>query len=528
MTALSSVGCVEHQDTENDGNASRCDAIRPVVPPTTESSATEVTQKATIESSTETQQTRLDSPVTAHPESRVGETSNRTLDVVIWRSPSLVPICILPLAPSPFAGVSALASRRQLVTLNQPLRPNYSLNHINRMISPLVSTTRRVPLLLEWPITITEVRAEIPTSLEVALVSTNTYYHEIPTVFKNSFDFLIGAWPTRKEPFRQKASLAERCALVLIEWYSTQSNTSYTHSIHNPTFDHTRDTHYHLFRPLIPQSYAHPSHIPTFDHTRDTHFPTPQMSLEWHALPQAAKSSGGEAKVAELEPSVATSVPIIQPGAPPKPKAPLHIPPSFHRYANIRLEDLDVCPPEERDQKLRHEIGVAEVRYRFEKPRRDRSRFRLRAMRSESEKKGERPLVRRKCEEQIEDEVEMERVMRARHLAKEEVFEGVGGPPRRVPDLLQDLFDTLKRECAERKKKERKGIMKKTEEVKKKGKKPKVVRWMDEIGRKLAEENRGGEEEGEEAEGGEMDGRDWEEVGSLSGLTVSAIECRRA
>ncbi|KAG8725645.1 hypothetical protein FRC11_001785, partial [Ceratobasidium sp. 423] len=182
-----------------------------------------------------------------------------------------------------------------------------------------------------------------------------------------------------------------------------------------------------------------------------------------------------------LKPSAPTSTPIIQPDPPPpppsKPQAPLHIPLSFYRYGNIRLEDLDAYPPEKRHQKLDREIRLAEARYQHEKQRRDRARINIRLMRSEMERKGKRLPKRRKTEEEIEEEEDMKRVMMARRRGKEEVFEGGGGPPA-VSPRIQDWFDMLVRECRTCGGKE-KGS------GKKKGKK---VRWADDAGKSLVVE----------------------------------------
>ncbi|KAH7334658.1 hypothetical protein B0J17DRAFT_720194 [Rhizoctonia solani] len=255
----------------------------------------------------------------------------------------------------------------------------------------------------------------------------------------------------------------------------------------------------HLLRGLTPLSYTHAACILPFD--RSICHPPTQLLVEWHALPQVAQPLYDEVKTTDPESPTFPSASDIQLDHPSQPKAPPRIPPSFYRYANIRLEDLDAYPLEQRGEILHREIRVAEGRYRQEKPRRDRARFDSKWKRAEIEQKGGRPLARRKCTEELEEEEGLKKVMQARQRGEEEVFEGVGGPPRPVPEWLQALVEVVCDWGSSARMKKRmedgmpKGILKRSasdEEGKAKGKrkgkgkKSKVVRWVDEFGRRLA------------------------------------------
>ncbi|EUC57511.1 U3 snoRNP protein Utp20, partial [Rhizoctonia solani AG-3 Rhs1AP] len=489
--ALSLVKCVEHRDTNNGGTASRCDTICPVVPPKTEASATQAPRKSSVELPFEKLQNHLEAslgtPAIADSELLVDATSNRNLD--------LVPNYVVPLVSSPLAGISHAGSQRELgVALRRLLHPNLTLYLINRTIS-LIPTKRgaerRGLLLIEW----------YPTQYDAAkLLVAACPPFPLNTIYTPSIALVLGKLmtgglisisprllpPTSNVP--GQGIFGRSTPLLLLEWYPQQKGDAILPlevvesspldvlrlTAEHPSSSTTRRP-YHLSRALTPSSYAHSIPTPNLDHTTNLHHPPYRLLIECHAPPR----SPGEVEASCISFSlycVILTPQIIQPNSPPTPKVPLRIPPSFYRYANVRLEDLDGYPPEERDRILRREIQIAEGRYRLEKPRRDRNRFKLRLMRSEMKQKDER----RKCEEEIEDEEEMERVIRARHLVQEEVFEGMGGPPPPVPEWLLDFFDMLKRDSRKKNEKERKGILKKGGEVKRKGKKSKVVKWMDE------------------------------------------------
>ncbi|CUA66951.1 hypothetical protein RSOLAG22IIIB_02859 [Rhizoctonia solani] len=503
MVALFLVRGVEHRDKENDGNASCCDTIRPVVRAKIESSIAGAPQKTDI------QQQKLFDP------SLINETSSRTLDVGIWRSPSLVP------------------NRCQLGLATFQLRLNYNLYH--NILSLLVPTEQNISSTIERPFIITKERTEFSTSSKLPFTSMNTCtmsHRKILVVF-HSLDFHIWAWSTE---FPCRATpLVKRCPTqsdVARLWATASSpsalNTTHTlsHALVSPTL--TIISFIPILPRLIPRSPSDTSLHEALLRTAVQYFCAPAgnvlrwgadieertpLLIEWYprqrvddvpskvvsttyspdrapiescvSPPQDVHLSNDDVKVAKPDLSASKTESIL-PNPPPKPKVLLRIPPSFYRYANIRLEDLDRYPPEERDQILRREIKLAEDCYRLEKPRRDRARINFRLMRAEMKQKGERPLVRRKCQEQIEEEEEMKRVIRARQLAKEEVFKAVGGPPEPTPKWLLDWSDMLERECTKTKQNKLKGILKKGGEVNKKGKRVKVVRWMDELGRSLA------------------------------------------
>ncbi|KAL5638275.1 hypothetical protein ACGC1H_005083 [Rhizoctonia solani] len=497
--ALALVNCVEHQDTKNGGTAPRCDAICPVVPPKTEASATQVPRKSSLKPPFEKQQdleASLGTTAAADSEPLADATSDRNLD--------LVSNYVVPLAPFPPAGVSAETLCRQLgVTLHQLLRPNNTLHLINQTLY-LIPTERRADrasLSIEWhptqndaarllaaacPPSPLKIYTPPPLTLVLRGLTATSLIPILPHLLPR-LPFNIGGQDALRHvalhylcaPSSKilEQGATSRSAPLLLERYPRQRDDDTLPSEvvessprgalslkaeHSCTSSTTLRP---LPRALTPSSNAHSIPTPNLDQTKNSHHPPYQLSIECYAPPQGAQLPG------EVEPH---SPPTLT-------KVPLRIPPSFYRYANVRLEDLDGYPPEERDQILRREIQIAEERYRLEKPRRDRSRFRLRFMQSEMKQKGER----RKCKEEIEDDEEMERVIRARHLVQEEVFEGVGGPDPPVPEWLLDFFDMLKRDCTKKKEKERKGILKKGGEGKKKGK-SKVVRWMDECGRRLA------------------------------------------
>ncbi|KAG8729002.1 hypothetical protein FRC11_009720, partial [Ceratobasidium sp. 423] len=186
-TALSSVKCVEHRNSESDGVVHGCDTISSVVPPTTETSVSKATQKPIIKPTVESQQNRPEFPLVAPPAAYPGPTTNQILDAVVRRPLTLVPTRIAPFIPTPVVGAPTLASRGQRsVMLRQVLRPGNTLNHIRQTYSLLVTTERHVSLLVEWHPNTTEERLEVVSPPAIALVSTNIStlpYHRTPTVF---------------------------------------------------------------------------------------------------------------------------------------------------------------------------------------------------------------------------------------------------------------------------------------------------------------------------------------------------------
>ncbi|CAE7174221.1 unnamed protein product [Rhizoctonia solani] len=451
MMVLNSVGCVEHQDTENGSIAFGCDTVSPVVPLATESSTTRASQKSSVGPSVGDQQSllgkKLETLTTASRELS-DKTSTQTLDLVIWRSPSPVPNYSM-LTSSP---LMASASLYQLgVVPRQPLNLNNILDHI-QTIQPI----SRITLLIEGH----------PTRSDVS----SMYAKE-----KRLSDVATESAPT-----------------LLVEWHprpriDDPSTLSATELVPSVASCLTAEQSYTPITCHLPRAWAStPPPAQTVPTHPDRTTSSGRSSIQWPAQPRLSQRPDDKVITTEPEPPASTSVSNIQNTSPPTPTAPLRIPPSFHRYANVRLEDLDGHSPAEKDEILRREVRVAEDRYRHEKPRRDRARFSLKLSRFERGQKGEQPPVRRKCQEEIEETKEMERVMRARQLGKEEVFEGVGGPPPPRPEWMQRWLDMVKRDVAKytvKNEKKVKGILK-VGGVK--GKKSKAVRWTDEIGRRLA------------------------------------------
>ncbi|CEL58877.1 hypothetical protein RSOLAG1IB_08908 [Rhizoctonia solani AG-1 IB] len=241
------------------------------------------------------------------------------------------------------------------------------------------------------------------------------------------------------------------------------------------------------------------SRIPFRVAVRNTLYPIPvrprpcikqhatRLLIEWYALPQATQTLEGRTKTREPEPPRSDSTTLAQ--SPFKISIPPYIPASFHRYGKFRLEELSTYHPDEQQRVLCREIKLAEARYRYEKPRRDRLRFDLQWIRSKINKRAGQKLRRRKTREEIEDEKDMKQVMAARQRGEEEVYEGLGGPEPQPPEWVLVALETIRRDTmpdrvwGTKKKDGRKGILKSSRKFKGR---QKSVRWVDEIGRKLA------------------------------------------
>ncbi|KAG8730006.1 hypothetical protein FRC11_007540 [Ceratobasidium sp. 423] len=503
MKALSSVKCVEHRNPESDGAVPSCGTIRSIVPPATETTVSKITRKPSVKPKVENQQSRPESPLVTPPASY----------------------------PEPTRDV------------HQLLRPDNTLNHISQTHSLLVTTEKRVPLLIERHPTITEERFETqseeprhlrprpvaqhraplliewyPTWNDVARRSETTSPPSrsdtvsTPSFTLVSYTFMtviptyggalvllprpIPSYPFKiashellhpvivQHPCARNSNIhnqgvaigrrapprigwrSEPCVEVILPLAQAVFEPS-SSAFLNSTTEHLYTTpttrlSYHLLRTLDVPSYAHIAQVPNFNHKIDR--PPARLLIKWHPPPQVAQSPDNEAK------------PDLPPPPPVKVQPLPHIPVSFYRYGNVTLEDLGAYPPEERRQKLHREIRVADAaRYQHEKSRRNRARFNNRLMRSEMERKGKRLPKRRKCEEEIEEE--MRRVMMARRRGDVAVFKGRGGPPPAVAQCIQDWFDMLARDCGAR---GGKGMGD--------GKKGKRVRWADDAGKSLVVE----------------------------------------
>ncbi|CAE6412851.1 unnamed protein product [Rhizoctonia solani] len=101
-----------------------------------------------------------------------------------------------------------------------------------------------------------------------------------------------------------------------------------------------------LLRALAPSSYTHTTFTPRFDHA--AYHPPARLLIEWYAHPQVAQPLDDEVKISFPESPTFAPTSAIQLDHQSHPKTPPRIPTSFHRYANIRIEDLDAYPPEQR------------------------------------------------------------------------------------------------------------------------------------------------------------------------------------
>ncbi|KAG8708076.1 hypothetical protein FRC11_006826 [Ceratobasidium sp. 423] len=265
--ALPSVKCVEHRNSESDGAVPYCGAIRSVVPPTTEPTASQVTQKPTIKPTVENQQSRPKSPLITPPaayfESTVSETTHRILDVVVWRPRTLVPTPIAPLEPATLIGLSTLASRSQLsVTLSQLSRPDNILNHLDQIHSLLVTAERCVPLLIEWHTTTTEERLEVVSPPAITLIFTNAptiLHRRTSTILNHTFDFL--AWTSSEEPRHPRARpVFGHHAPLLIEWNPTRNDVArQLETTYPPSHSETVSTSSFTLVPHTPTTFS-PTH----------------------------------------------------------------------------------------------------------------------------------------------------------------------------------------------------------------------------------------------------------------------------
>ncbi|KAH7334656.1 hypothetical protein B0J17DRAFT_770237 [Rhizoctonia solani] len=519
--------------------------------------------KSTLRNQQDRLELSLVTLLTADREPVLDEMARQTLDLVIWRAPILILVQTVPLTPSLLIGVSARYSLRQLSVVSRPpLRlDNIFTRSSQATCFPISPMQSRWSLLIECYNNTIESRLGVATPLSAAIASTNvsaTLRHKISTGFIHIFDFPAQSW---SEGHRQQKS----CSVtpLLIQWYPTQGNSvARRPEIARPsTFLNTMCTPTLTLVSYIPATII-PTHalyplISPFPFNLISRRLTPQcpgvlasstfdqevtlarrtqLLIEWRPKPRVDIISPSVEEVADpsslvnslsttnhsyttslirqsyryneveidldpLEPTTSTLASTLRSDPPLQQKPPPRVPASFYRYASIRLEDLDGYPPEQRDEILRREIRVAEDRYRQEKSRRYCARFDSKWKRAEIEQKGGRPLARRKCTEELEEEEGLKKVMQARQRGEEEVFEGVGGPPRPVPEWLQALVEVVCDWGSSARMKKRmedgmpKGILKRSasdEEGKAKGKrkgkgkKSKVVRWVDELGRRLA------------------------------------------
>ncbi|CAE6417191.1 unnamed protein product [Rhizoctonia solani] len=500
--ALSSVKCVEHRDTEDDEVAACRDDICPVVPLLTKSSASQIARKSNVESTVNNQQGRPDLPLftllTAHCEPVLDETSSQTLDLVIWRAP----IVILGQTALPVPPISIQLDGR-IPSLKDPFGYRTACSAANRMVARQSEITRHSTFLnpMYTP------KLTLVSHASTTVIPTHVFYPMTLPFPLNLAPRHVTLQRPREDagiPADQKVAVTQRTPLLLEWWPESRVNIispSVEEAAH-PSLLVDSFTANRSYTPSIVRHSYH-SHSLNVDHSVNS-IPIRPLS-ESHVSSHAVQPvhNGVEFELDPSERSTSTLTSSLQPDLPLRHKPPPRIPPSFYRYANIRLEDLDAYPPEQRDEILRREIQLAEDRYRQDKSRRDRARLNIRWKRSEMGRKGDRLSTRRKCKEQLEEEEGLKRVMQARQRGEEEVFEGMGGPSRPVPEWLQVLVEVMCDWGSSGKNEKRmegglpKGILKRRvgEEVGKgkekgegkgKGKKSKVVRWVDEFGRRLA------------------------------------------